>query len=77
MSNTFHSFFLLPPYQLRLTRGSPSLQAWTHPAINRVRITKKEEVDWTLDGLMFLFLGMTTHYVAAAETPQDRQAGPP
>lgn len=72
MSNTFHSCFLLPPYQLRLTRGSPSLQAWIHPAINRVRITRKEEVDWTLHGFvnMFLFPGMITHCVAAAEDLQ-------
>lgn len=44
-SNTFLSCFLFPPYRLKLTRGSSSLQAQTHSAINRVRRTRNEEVD--------------------------------
>lgn len=62
-----------PTFRARTEQGQPDSLALAHPAINRIRITMKEEANWTLAGFvsMFLFPGTMTQCVAAAQTPQD------
>lgn len=74
-SHLTHLPVLLPsPTFLALTgQGQPDSSALSHPAINRIRITMKEEANWTLGGFVctFLFPATMTQCVAGAETPQD------